>query len=138
MKLNRIVYVISIVFIASMTFLTFNARTIHDNQLCHVTTVEVKKQDFVFEFTDEQGNLCCSKRRAIGIPKEYANDSIFVINEYEIYGEKRKCASKVEVVYYEDYISDEYCAVSFGISIGDKIIVDADNISDGSEVVVLE
>lgn len=138
MKQNKIIYIISIAFISIMIFLTLNARTIHNQSLHHVSTVEVKKQDFDFVFTDEQGNLCHSKRRAIGIPKKYANDRLFIVTEFEIYGETRKRATQVDVMYYEDYISDEYNAVSFGVSIGDKIIVDSDNISDGCEVIVLE
>jgi hypothetical protein len=135
MKLNKIVYAVSALFLGFMIFLTIFARTIHNNKLQHVETIEIKKQDFICEFTDKQGELCHSKRRAIGIPKKYANENVFIINEIEVYGEKRKCALKVELFYFDDYLSEEYAAVSYGLSVGDSLIVNAGDITDGSEVI---
>lgn len=135
MKLNSMVYAASVLFFGFMIFLTIFAQTIHSKELQHVETIEIKKQDFVCEFTDEQGELCFSKRRAIGIPKKYANESVFIIDEIEVYSEKRKCALKVELFYFDDYLSEEYAAVSYGLSVGDSLIVNAGDITDGSEVI---
>lgn len=135
MKLNKIIFVLSVLFFAVMIFLTAASRTIHNQSLCHVETIEIKKQDFTCKFLDEQGNECYSKRRAIGIPKSCVENDIYVIGEINVYGELRKCANIVEVLLLDDYLSDEYYAVSFGVSVGDKVIVYNEQLCDGIEII---
>ncbi len=135
MKLNKIIFLLSVLFFAVMTFLTAASRTIHNQSLCHVETIEIKKQDFTCKFLDEQGNECYSKRRAIGIPKACVENDVYIIGEINVYGESRQCANRVEILLFDDYLSDEYYAVSFGLSVGDKVIVYNDQLCDGIEVI---
>lgn len=135
MKSNKIIFAIFILFFAVMIFLTAASRDIHNKNLCHVETIEIKKQDFTCKFLDENGNECFSKRRAIGIPKSCVENDIYVIGETIVYGESRQCANKVEILLFDDYLSDEYYAVSFGLSVGDKVIISDEQLCDGVEVI---
>ncbi len=135
MKSNKIIFALLILFFSVMTFFTAASRPIHNRGLCHVETIEIKKQDFTCKFIDEKGNECFSKRRAIGIPKSCVEKDIYVIGETNVYGESRQCANRVEILLFDDYLSDEYYAVSLGLSVGDKVIVSTEQVCDGVEVI---
>lgn len=135
MKSNKVIFALLILFFAVMIFFTAASRAIHNRGLCHVDTIEIKKQDFTCKFIDEKGNECFSKRRAIGIPKSCVKNDIYVIGETNVYGESRQCANRVEILLFDDYFSDEFYAVSFGLSVGDKVIVPTEQVYDGIEVI---
>ena len=138
MKLNKIILALSVLFFAIMTFVTAASRNIHNQSLCKVEIIEIKKQDFNCRFLDEEGNECYSKRRAIGIPKLCVENDIYIIGETEVYGESRQCANRVEILLFDDYFSDEYYAVSFGLSVGDNVIVSNEQLCDGVEILIDE
>lgn len=135
MQLNKIIIAVFVLFFSVMIFLTITSRTIHNQSVCHVETIEIKKQDFICNFFDEQGNECSSRRRAIGIPKSCVENDVYIIGEINVYGESRQSANRVEIQLLDDYFSDEYYAVSFGLSAGDKVIVFNEQVHDGIEVI---
>lgn len=134
--MNKIITIILTLFFAGMLALTLTARLIHNKTLFHVKITEVKKQDFICKFIDEHGKECTTQRRAIGIPKNFFDNEIYIVKEIEVYGEKRKCAAKVELSVQNDYYSDDYCAVAFGLSAGDNIITYDSRLYDGCEIVI--
>ena len=121
--MNKAMYIISVLFWGGMIFLSLSARVIHNGRLPHAEVLTVSKQDFICTFSDENGNVFSTARRAVGIPKSLINNEIYVITEEEVYGEIRNYAHKVEVTVNDDYYSEEYNAVMYGLSAGDKVIV---------------
>lgn len=137
--MNKVNVSLAVIFLTAMIFLTAFSRDIHEKSLCHVSIIEVKKQDFVCRFTDENGKQYSTKRRAIGIPKDIDCNNFFVVREDEIYGEKRFFAYHTDVFLQEDYFSDEFYAVAFGLNVGDKVVYGEDiSVDDGSEVVLMD
>lgn len=124
--MNKAMYFISSLFWSIMIVLSLSARVIHNTRLPHAETLTVKKQDFICTFADENGNILSASRRAVGIPKALNNHEIYVIIQEEVYGETRYYAHKVDVMMYDEYDSEEYLAVMYGLSAGDKLIVSTD------------
>lgn len=136
--MNKIISVISALFLCFMIFITLASRPIHNSSLPHVEVITVKKQDFICEFADEQNTLQSTERRALGIPRKLLSGDIYVITQCEVYGEMRDFSYKVNVELYDNYFSDEYAAVLSGVSINDKIIISSDiPITDGGEVIIV-
>lgn len=134
--MKKLITIILTLFFSGMLALTLTARLIHNKTLCRVKITEVKKQDFICKFIDEHGKEYTTQRRAIGIPKNFFDNDIYIVEEIEVYGEKRKCAAKVELSVQNDYYSDDYCAVDFGLSVGDNIITYNPRLYDGCEIVI--
>lgn len=121
--MKKMINLASLLFWGIMLALTFFAREIHNSRLPHVETLTVTKQDFICTFTDESGNTLTTTRRAVGIPKSLTNKDLYVITQNETYGEMRYYAQKVDVMMYYDYDSEDYYAVMYGVSAGDKLII---------------
>lgn len=133
---NKIFLSILCLLLSILACLTIYARKIHENSLLHVKTIDIQKQDFTCCFEDEFGNELITKRRAIGIPKSCFTDVVYIVDDISVYGEPRKSARKTEVIIIEDYISDDYYAVSTGVSAGDKIIIYDERLYDRMEVIL--
>lgn len=123
--MNKIMNFISVIFWTGMIILSASARAVHNGRLPRAEVLTVKKQDFEYTFTDG-GNTFTVMRRAVGIPQDLIDKDIYVIIEKEFYGETRTFAEKREIIPNGDYFSDEYAAVLYGLSAGDKIIISAD------------
>ena len=124
--MNKSMLLCSAIFWSSMIVLSLSARTIHNNRLPYAETLTVNKQDFICTFADENGNMLSVTRRAAGLPKNLNFHEIYVIMQEEVYGEIRYYAQRKDVMLYENYDSEEYLAVMYGVSAGDILIVSAD------------
>ena len=124
--MNKFLNIFSAVFWLGMLILTAAAKPIHNNRLPHTEVMTVKKQDFIFTFSDDNGNEITTPRRAVGIPGSLPTEDIYVIIQEEVYGENRYFAQKADVTIYENYYSEEYTAVMFGLSVGDRLIISSD------------
>ena len=134
--MNKIAAAITILFFAGMVFLTAFSRSIHDSRLPHVEVIEIRKQDFTCAVPDDHGRICTVQRRAIGIPKDQLQAELYIVSEEEVFGEQRCFARKIAVMLDETYVSEEYSAVTSGVSIGDKLILPEEGLYDGCEVVI--
>lgn len=124
--MNKAMYIISALFWSGMVVLSLSARAIHNSRLPHAEVLTAAKQDFTCTFADENGNILSAARRAVGIPKSLTDNEIYVIIQKEVYGETRNYACCTEVMMYDGYYSEEYNAVMYGLSAGDKLIISAD------------
>lgn len=124
--MNKAMFIISALFWSGMAVLSLSARAIHNSSLPHTEVLTVAKQDFICTFADENGNILSAARRAVGIPKSLTDNEIYVIIQKEVYGETRNYACYIEIMMYDDYYSEEYDAVMYGLSAGDKLIVSTD------------
>ncbi len=125
--MNRIKIVTIALFWSTMILLSIFSDSIHNKRLPKVETFTVSKQDFQYNFLDEDGNQVTSLRRAMAIPKSLTNREIYVIIQEEKNGELRNYAQKSEIILYDDYYSNEYLAVWSGLAVGDLVII-SDNI----------
>lgn len=123
---KAICIILSALFWGGMAALSLSARAVHNGRLPHTEVLTVKKQDFICTFSDESGNILSASRRAVGIPKALTDNEIYVIIQEEVYGETRNYACYTEIMMYDDYYSEEYNAVMYGLSAGDKLIVSSD------------
>lgn len=84
--MNKFLNIFSAVFWLGMLILTAAAKPIHNNRLPHTEVMTVKKQDFVCTFSDDNGNVLTTPRRAVGIPGALPTEDIYVIIQEEVYG----------------------------------------------------
>lgn len=134
--MKKVCFLLIAVFFGFMLFMTLSSSKIRNSQLPQVNIVEIKKQTFTCEFTDESGNKYCTERRALGIDKRFVKNDIYILSEKECYGEIRTYAIEVDIQMLDDYYSDEYYAILSGVSSGDKIIDTDITLSNGDEVLV--
>ena len=119
--------ILTVIFFASMAWLTANARSVHENSLPHVTAKRISREMFSGSYT-----------RRLAVPKElFDTGDVFVISVRIVNGEKRNFARRVFIETVAE--NDEFYEVIEGLTGNELIIVESDRgFGDGDEVYLVK
>ena len=137
MKVKTIItLIVTVLFFAVMTILTFSARAIHNASLPLVTAEKLKSVQFPFEYTNQNGEITVGTKSALAIENEMLGSDIFVLYQKEKNGDLRYYVRLAKIETGAEY--GGFTEVLSGIGYGDKIVVSADTkLCDGVEVTPL-
>lgn len=134
---NVFTIIITVIFFAGMTVLTFSARAIHNASLPKVVCKKLSYEDFPFEYTDENGVIYTGMRASAAIETRCLEDNVYVLYEYEKNGEKRDFVRIVMLETGAEY--GDFTQVLSGLTSSQKYVYEYEGeIYDGCEVFVLK
>lgn len=132
---NVFTIIITVIFFAGMTVLTFSARAIHNASLPKVVCKKLSYEDFPFEYTDENGVIYTGMRASAAIETRCLEDNVYVLYEYEKNGEKRDFVRIVMLETGAEY--GDFTQVLSGLTSSQKYVYEYEGeIYDGCEVFV--
>ena len=137
MKVKTIItLIVTVLFFAVMTILTFSARAIHNASLPLVTAEKLKSVQFPFEYTYESGNEMTGTKSALAIRSELLASDVFILYQREKNGDMRYYVRLAEIETGAEH--NGFTEVLSGIGYGDKIVVSSDTeLCDSNEVYVI-
>lgn len=134
---NVFTIIITVIFFAGMTVLTFSARAIHNASLPKVVCKKLSYESFPFEYTDENGVIYTGMRASAAIETRCLEDNIYVLYEYEKNGETRYFVRLTTIEAGEEY--GDFTKVLSGLASGQKYVSECDGeLYDGCEVFVVK
>ncbi|MGN1422279.1 MAG: hypothetical protein ACI4XA_02800 [Oscillospiraceae bacterium] len=134
--MKKILVIITAVFFAGMLFLSLFARDIHNSTLPHVTASRVRTVQFLFEYTDENGNCFSGTESRSAVTAEQYENGIYVLYAAEKNGEMRDFIRRADIETGREY--NGYVEVVSGLSSFERIVGEyTGNLYDGCEVVVV-
>lgn len=134
--MKKILVIITALFFAGMLFLTVFAREIHNSALPHVTASRVQREQFPFEYTDENGNTVVGMESKLAVTTEQLEQGVYVLYKDEKNGEMRDYIRRANIEAGQEY--NGYVEVVLGITFGDRIVVDSDRLLREGEVVLAD
>lgn len=134
MKIKTIITaIVTVLFFAVMTFLTFSARAIHNAALPHVTAEKLRTVQFPFEYTNANGEITVGTKSVFAIENEMLGSDIFILYQKEKNGDLRYYVRLAKIETGAEY--GGFTEVLSGIGYGDKVVVNTDKeLYDGCEV----
>ncbi len=133
---KKILTAITVIFFATMLFLTISARAIHNASLPQVTAERLSSVQFPFEYTDESGNEMTGTKSALAIRSQLLASDVFILYQREKNGDMRYYVRLAEIETGAEH--NGFTEVLSGIVYGDKIVVSSDTeLCDSNEVYVI-
>lgn len=133
---KKITLIITLLFFASMLFLTIFAEAIHISLLPKVTAARPENKSFPFEYTAEDGTTSTGRISKPALPKTVVENGVYVLYSYDINGTKRDCVRFTVVETGAE--SEGYFEIVSGLNVFDKVVLDSDGeLFDGCEVNVI-
>lgn len=134
---KKITLIITVLFFASMLFLTLTAEAIHTSTLPKVTVSRPESKVFPFEYTLEDGTKATGSVGRPALPKAVVENGVYVLYTCDINGTKRDCVRFVNVGTGAE--RDGYFEIVSGVESFDKVVIESDKeLYDGCEVNVVK
>ena len=92
---NKLLILVTVLFLGGMVFLTLFGRTIHDNRLPQVWVAHPEKRGFPYEYTDHDGKLQTGEVMRLALPTEVVEGGVYRVYSYERNGSARNYVEQV-------------------------------------------